>query len=97
MLDFFLPDVNIGFNPILPKDQRHGVAWVESEAGGVTAQSFVVDQPKRLLHPTSRTIENMFRQITQMGMTPVHLEIMLNNRRTLYKVGQRTPIITHSM
>jgi hypothetical protein len=97
MLDFLLPDVHIGFNPVLPKEQRHGVAWVQAEGGGVVQQPFVVNKPKRLLNPSNRTIENMFAQISKMGMVPVHLEIMLNNRRTIYKQGVRAPLITHLM
>lgn len=98
MIDLFLrPDVNIGFNPILPKDQRHGVAWIQCEAGGVAPQSFVVDKPKHLLNPSKRTINRIFDQITKMGMTPSHLEIMLNNRRSVYKYGVSQALITHAM
>jgi hypothetical protein len=97
MLSFLFPEVQLGFNPILAKDQRHGVAWVKTESGGVASQSFVVDKPHRLLNPSNYTIERMFAQITKMGMSPMHLEIMLNNKRTIYKFGQRTPLITHQM
>ncbi len=97
MLSPFIPSVQVGINPFMAKDQRHGVAWVEAEDGGVVPQGFMVDKPERLLNPTQTVIDDMFKQITRMGMQPAHLEIILNNRRRVYKYGERRPILVQTL
>ena len=89
--------VNIGLSPDIAKDKRHGVAWVECVNGGVTQQSFLADKPERLVNPSMFVIRSMFHQIAKMGLYPRHLEIMINNKRTVYQFGRRRPILTQSM
>lgn len=99
MLDalFPLPTVNVGLNPDMAKDQRHGVVWMCSKEGNVEPRSFMVDKPKRLLRHNSRIIGDIFSQITKMGMQPVYLEVMLNDQSTVYKNGIDTPFFSRRL
>lgn len=92
MLNIFPRNCNIGINAAMAKEKRHGIAWVESVEGGVTQQSFVADNPIHLINPSSGTIKQVFNQIIKLGMSPVHLELLINKRRVVYKYGQRKPI-----
>ena len=90
---FPLPTVQVGINPDMAKNKCHGVAWVEGEDGGVSKQPFIVDKPDRLKNPNSLTINAMFQQVSKMGMIPRHLEILVDQKITVYQFGRRKPIV----
>ena len=97
MFSNLIPAISLGINPQLAHQERHGVAWVRSDNDGVIPQAFKVDKPHRLIRPSRRTVRQMFEQIEKMGMVPYHLEIMVNNKRTIFKRDQEQPVlIQHS-
>jgi hypothetical protein len=75
--------VNIGINPNIPPDKRHGIAHVITSKG-VEQLPFTVDKPNfldRLNQPTAR---RLFKQLENMGFKATNLEIYGPSGATLY-------------
>jgi hypothetical protein len=97
MLSFFLKDVRIGLSSEIGKSNRHGVVWVKSAEGGITQTSFIVDRPRTLLNPNVLVMHSLFKQVMRLGLEPLHIEVLLNQKRTIYKYGKVQPILSHNL
>lgn len=76
--------VNIGINPNIPPDKRHGMAHIITPSGEIKQLPFTVDKPNfldRLNQPTAR---RLFKQLENMGFKATNLEIYGPSGATLY-------------
>jgi hypothetical protein len=87
-------DVNIGVSGHIGSDHRHGLVWIEGDVGQKPAIVPVLDKPELLNAPLNFfNHRRLFRQLTNMGLKPTHLEFEVGDARRTYVPGKHQPVL----
>jgi hypothetical protein len=73
-------DVQVGVNLHMDPSKSHGAAKITASNGRVDAIFFQVDYPKRLRHPTTDQVRDIFKQFGQLGFFPDTIIIATGKR-----------------
>lgn len=90
------PHLQVGFNDLLAKHERHGSFWVKTNDGGHAQKPFTVDETDKLGCPSGRVLRAMINQAQSLGLVADHLEIVVNGKTLVYRIDGPAPRLLYA-